>query len=100
MERKDRIEELNEEFRKNALLAQVPPPAPALPAEPAMGVEDLPDAYRGVPLHPADARVAVVASWFIKLNAWSFAVSGKSQWYCSIEPDLHTACAFGNFHLT
>ena len=43
--------------------------------EPAMGVEDLPDAYRGVPLHPEDAKIAVVAFWSAKLSSWTFAVS-------------------------
>ena len=43
--------------------------------EPVMGVEDLPDAYRGVPLRPEDAKIAVVAFWSAKLNSWAFAVS-------------------------
>ena len=49
----------------------------ALPSwfEPAMGIEDLPDAYRGVPLHPADARMAIVAFWSTEAGGWRFAIS-------------------------
>ena len=41
-------------------------------------VEDLPDAYRGVPLHPADARMAIVtfvAFWSTIAGAWEVAIS-------------------------
>lgn len=42
---------------------------------PLMGLEDLPDAYRGVPIHPEDQRACYVAVWHPKHKLWVFAAS-------------------------
>ena len=43
--------------------------------DPAIGVEDLPDAYRGVPLHPEEERMAIVAFYSVEKAKWEFAKS-------------------------
>jgi len=43
--------------------------------EPALGVDDLPDAYRGCPIHPDHQRGCIVAFWHPGLRAWRFAES-------------------------
>jgi hypothetical protein len=40
---------------------------------PTIALDDLPDAYRGVPIHPDDGRVALVAVWNGKTRDWLFA---------------------------
>ena len=42
---------------------------------PIFGLDDMPDAYRGVPLHPDDSNVAIVAVWDEAIKAWKFAIS-------------------------
>ena len=40
--------------------------------ETTMGTDDLPDAFRGVPLHPEDQRATVVSVWSPTSQAWEF----------------------------
>ena len=49
----------------------------ALPSwfRPVFGLDDLPDAYRGVPLHCDDSNVTIVAVWNAATRAWIFAQS-------------------------
>ena len=42
---------------------------------PVIAVDDLPDAYRGVPLRQDDSRAAIVAVWDPSMHAWMFAES-------------------------
>ena len=42
---------------------------------PTLAVEDLPDAYRSIPLHPEDSRACMVAVWCVVRNCWLFAES-------------------------
>ena len=42
---------------------------------PVIAVDDLPDAYRGVPLRQDDSRAAIVAVWDPKMHVWLFAES-------------------------
>ena len=42
---------------------------------PLIGVEDLPDAYRSVPLHDSETRAALVAVWCTDTLQWLFCAS-------------------------
>ena len=42
---------------------------------PVIGIDDLPDAYKGIPLSEADSRAAVVAVYDPTNSEWKFAVS-------------------------
>ena len=39
-----------------------------------LGTDDLPDAFRGCPIHPTQQRAAVVAVWDEADNSWKFGV--------------------------
>ena len=43
--------------------------------DPVFGLDDLPDAYRGVPIHEEDGNVAIVAVWDPRFNTWRFAIA-------------------------
>ena len=43
--------------------------------QPVLGVDDLPDAYRGCPIHPDDQRGCIVAYWDPARQKWSFSES-------------------------